>query len=76
MSVKTQKEWEENTPIEERIRIWSNAACLMAGQYRQHLNAATILGQSKTMIQAEIDSAAELVDFFRYFMLFFFLNLL
>lgn len=37
----------------------------MANQYRQTLNAATMLGQSKTIIQAEIDSAAELIDFFR-----------
>lgn len=38
----------------------------MATKYRQELNSATILGQSKTAIQAEIDSAAELVDFFRF----------
>lgn len=37
----------------------------MAGKYRAKLNAATMLGQSKTIIQAEIDSAAELIDFFR-----------
>lgn len=38
----------------------------MSGIYRQELNAATMLGQSKTVIQAEIDSAAELIDFIRY----------
>jgi 1-pyrroline-5-carboxylate dehydrogenase len=37
----------------------------MAGKYRQDLNAATMLGQSKTAIQAEIDSSAELIDFIR-----------
>lgn len=37
----------------------------MANEYRQTLNAATMLGQAKTVIQAEIDSAAELIDFFR-----------
>ena len=37
----------------------------MATKYRQHLNAATMLGQGKTAIQAEIDSAAELIDFFK-----------
>lgn len=37
----------------------------MATKYRQQLNAATMLGQSKSVIQAEIDSAAELIDFFR-----------
>lgn len=40
----------------------------MAGKYRQSLNAATMLGQAKTVIQAEIDSAAELIDFFRWFL--------
>jgi 1-pyrroline-5-carboxylate dehydrogenase len=38
----------------------------MAGKYRMELNAATMLGQGKTAIQAEIDSAAELIDFFRF----------
>lgn len=52
-------------PMEERIRIWLKAADLMAGPYRQELNAATMLGQAKTTIQAEIDAAAELIDFFR-----------
>jgi 1-pyrroline-5-carboxylate dehydrogenase len=45
--------------------MWLQAADLMAGKYRQELNAATMLGQSKTVIQAEIDSAAELIDFLR-----------
>ena len=38
---------------------------MMADQYRQDLNATTMLGQSKVVIQAEIDSAAELIDFIR-----------
>lgn len=42
----------------------------MAGKYRAKLNAATMLGQAKTVIQAEIDSAAELIDFFRLVLLF------
>lgn len=63
-SVETQTKW-DRTPIEERLRIWEKAADLMAGKYRQELNAATMLGQSKTVIQAEIDSAAELIDFIR-----------
>lgn len=45
--------------------IFFKAADMMAGKYRQELNAATMLGQSKTIIQAEIDSAAELIDFLR-----------
>ncbi|XP_055385521.1 delta-1-pyrroline-5-carboxylate dehydrogenase, mitochondrial [Condylostylus longicornis] len=63
-AVETQKKWDRTT-IEERLRIWDKAADLMAGPYRQELNAATMLGQSKTVIQAEIDSAAELIDFIR-----------
>lgn len=63
-SVKAQKKWDK-TPLEERVRIWEKAADLMAGPYRQELNAATMLGQAKTVIQAEIDSAAELIDFIR-----------
>lgn len=63
-SVKTQREWEK-VPIEKRLDIWFKAADLMATKYRQQLNAATMLGQSKTAIQAEIDSAAELIDFFK-----------
>ena len=38
----------------------------MADQYRADLNATTMLGQAKTIIQAEIDSACELIDFFRF----------
>lgn len=64
-TVTAQVKW-DRTPLNERIRIWQNAADLMAGAHRQRLNAATILGQSKTVVQAEIDSAAELIDFFRF----------
>ena len=63
-AVETQPKW-DRTPLEERIKIWERAASLMAGKYRQDLNAATMLGQAKTAIQAEIDSAAELIDFIR-----------
>uniref|UniRef100_A0A336MR06 Multifunctional fusion protein n=1 Tax=Culicoides sonorensis TaxID=179676 RepID=A0A336MR06_CULSO len=64
VSIDAQKKW-DRTPLEERVKIWEKAADLMAGPYRQELNAATMLGQSKTVIQAEIDSAAELIDFIR-----------
>ncbi|XP_043279496.1 delta-1-pyrroline-5-carboxylate dehydrogenase, mitochondrial [Venturia canescens] len=64
VATKAQRDWEK-VPIEKRLEIWLRAADLMANKYRQHLNAATMLGQSKTVIQAEIDSAAELVDFFK-----------
>lgn len=62
--MKAQREWEK-CPIEKRLEIWLKAANLMSKKYRQHLNAATMLGQSKSVIQAEIDSAAELIDFFK-----------
>jgi len=53
-------------PLEERARIFLRAADLLAGPFRQTLNAATMLGQSKTAYQAEIDAACELIDFLRY----------
>jgi 1-pyrroline-5-carboxylate dehydrogenase len=56
----------ENTSWEHRAAIFLKAAELLAGPYRQKLNAATMLGQSKNAYQAEIDSACELIDFFRY----------
>ncbi|KAK4306317.1 hypothetical protein Pmani_021868 [Petrolisthes manimaculis] len=56
----------ERVPLSEKFDIWLKAADLMAGKYRQDLNATTMLGQSKTVIQAEIDAAAELIDFIRF----------
>ncbi|WP_110181967.1 L-glutamate gamma-semialdehyde dehydrogenase [Nocardioides solisilvae] len=53
-------------PFDERCAILLKAADLLAGPWRQRLNAATMLGQSKTAQQAEIDSACELVDFWRF----------
>jgi 1-pyrroline-5-carboxylate dehydrogenase len=50
----------------ERAAIFLKAADLLAGPWRQTLNAATMLGQSKTVVQAEIDSACEIVDFWRW----------
>jgi 1-pyrroline-5-carboxylate dehydrogenase len=54
------------TPWEERAAVFLRAADLLAGPWRQTLNAATMLGQSKTAHQAEIDAACELVDFWRF----------
>ena len=54
------------TPYSERAAVFLRAAGLLAGPYRDTLNAATMLGQSKTAHQAEIDAAAELIDFWRY----------
>ena len=49
-----------------RAAIFLKAADLLAGPWRDTVNAATMLGQSKTVYQAEIDSAAELIDFWRF----------
>lgn len=51
---------------DDRAAIFLKAADLLAGPWRDTLNAATMLGQSKTVIQAEIDAACELIDFWRY----------
>jgi 1-pyrroline-5-carboxylate dehydrogenase len=53
-------------PWEERAAVFLRAAELLAGPWRDTLNAATMLGQSKTAHQAEIDAACELVDFWRF----------
>ena len=53
-------------PWEARAAIFLKAADLLTGPYRDVLNGATMLGQSKTCHQAEIDSACELIDFFRF----------
>lgn len=51
---------------EDRASIFLKAADLLAGPWRQVINASTMLGQSKTAHQAEVDAAAEMVDFFRF----------
>ncbi|MFH1130838.1 MAG: aldehyde dehydrogenase family protein, partial [Pseudomonadota bacterium] len=51
---------------EARLSIFLKAADLLATKYRHVVNAATMLGQSKTVFQAEIDSACELIDFYRF----------
>ena len=53
-------------PWEARASVFLKAADLLAGPWRDTLNAATMLGQSKTAFQAEIDAACELIDFFRF----------
>ncbi|KAK6733095.1 hypothetical protein RB195_017077 [Necator americanus] len=57
--------WERKS-LRERADILLHAADLAAGKYRMKLNAATMLGQGKNIVQAEIDSACELIDFFRF----------
>jgi 1-pyrroline-5-carboxylate dehydrogenase len=59
------KEW-SRTPWEARAAVFLRAAELLATRWRPTLNAATMLGQSKTAHQAEIDSACETIDFWRF----------
>lgn len=56
----------EATPFDERAAVFLRAADLMAGPWREKIAAATMLGQSKSAYQAEIDSACELIDFWRF----------
>lgn len=60
------KEAWANLNWEERAGIFLRAAELMSTKYRYHMNGTTMLGQSKNVYQAEIDSACELIDFLRY----------
>ena len=62
---KAKKQWGQ-MPWESRAVVLLKAAELLAGKYRQTLNAATMLNTSKTPHQAEIDSACELIDFWRF----------
>ena len=59
------RDW-ASASFEERARVFLRAAELAAGPWRSTLLAATMLGQSKTAYQAEIDAACELIDFFRF----------
>lgn len=64
-AMKAHEEW-ANTPWIDRASVMMKIATLISGKYRYLLNAATMLGQGKTTMQAEIDSACELVDFLRW----------
>jgi len=64
-SKKAWKDWSEMDWV-SRLSVFLRAAELLATKYRYILNAATMLGQSKTAHQAEIDSACELIDFYRF----------
>jgi 1-pyrroline-5-carboxylate dehydrogenase len=59
------RDW-SRTPWEERAAVFLRAADLLSGPWRARIVAATMLGQSKTVHQAEIDAAAELADFWRF----------
>jgi 1-pyrroline-5-carboxylate dehydrogenase len=64
-SLAARKEW-ASMRWEDRAAVFMRAADLLAGPWRQKLNAATMLGQGKNVYQAEIDAACELIDFFRF----------
>lgn len=64
-ALKAHDEW-ASWSWEDRAAVFLRAADLLAGRWRPILNAATMLGQSKTAHQAEIDSACELIDFWRF----------
>jgi 1-pyrroline-5-carboxylate dehydrogenase len=64
-AVEAQRDW-GTWRFEDRAAVFLKAAELLATRHRQLLNAATMLGQSKTAYQAEIDSACELIDFLRF----------
>ena len=64
-NLEARKKWAE-MPWEARASIFLKAAEMLSGAWRYTLNAATMLGQAKTVFQAEIDSACELIDFWRF----------
>ena len=65
VAIEDRKKW-STTPWQDRAAIFLKAAELLAGPYRARMNAATMIGQSKNVFQAEIDSACEMIDFFRF----------
>jgi 1-pyrroline-5-carboxylate dehydrogenase len=64
-ALEARKNW-ANMAWEQRAAIFLKAAELIAGPYRAKINAATMIAQSKTVFQAEIDASCELIDFLRY----------
>ncbi len=64
-AMEAREDW-ANLPWEDRASIFLKAADLLAGPFRDRMNASTMLAQSKNVFQAEIDAACELIDFFRF----------
>ena len=64
-NLRTAKGW-ERTPFADRVAVMHRAAAIIAGRMRHRINAATMLGQSKTVDEADADATAELVDFLRF----------
>ena len=63
--LEAQKAWAD-TSLNERCGIFKKMADLLQNKYRDVINASTMLGQSKNIFQAEVDSACELIDFFNF----------
>jgi len=64
-ALNARQQWAD-TPWEQRAAIFLKAAELLAGPFRDKMNAATMLAQSKNVMQAEIDAACEMIDFFKF----------
>lgn len=64
-ALNAREDW-ANLPWEQRASVFLRAADLLAGPFRDKMNAATMICQSKNVMQAEIDAACELIDFFRF----------
>lgn len=64
-ALEARKQW-ERVPWEHRLSVFLKAAELVSGPWRQVLNAATMLGQSKTVFETDAEATCELADFFRY----------
>jgi len=64
-ALEAKEDW-ANLPWEQRAAIFLRAADLLAGPFRDRMNAATMLAQSKNVYQAEIDASCEMIDFFRF----------
>ena len=65
VALEARKAW-ANLPWHDRAAVFLRAADLLAGPFRERINASTMLAQSKNVFQAEIDAACELIDFFRF----------
>ena len=64
-ALEAREKWDQ-TPSKERVSVFLKAADLLAGPWRPKILAACMVGQGKTAVQAEIDAACELIDFWRY----------
>jgi 1-pyrroline-5-carboxylate dehydrogenase len=64
-ALEAREKW-DNTPVMERVKVFLKAADRIATDLRPKINAATMVGQGKNIVQAEVDAACELIDFLRF----------